>query len=161
MIPPGRRRTFTLVLLGLLALNIVFALATGNPEKSTRVPYEPFFLDQVRAGNVQEISSENQTIQGTLKREARFKPEGKDKPVDVKRFDTEVPAFVQTDELTKLLDEKNVVTNAKPPDSGRSLLATILLGFGPTILLVVLFVWLMRRASAGAGSWGGSTPAIA
>jgi cell division protease FtsH len=159
MIPPGRRRTFTLVLLGLLALNIVFALATGNPEKSTRVPYEPFFLDQVRAGNVQEISSENQTIQGTLKREARFTPEGDKKPVDVKRFDTEVPAFVQTDELTKLLDEKNVVTNAKPPDEGRSLLATILLGFGPTILLVVLFVWLMRRASAGGalGSFGRSS----
>jgi cell division protease FtsH len=153
MIPPQRRRTFTLVLLGLLALNIVFALATGNPEKSTRVPYEPFFLDQVRAGNVQEISSENETIQGELKRPARFDPVGDDEPVEVTRFDTEVPSFVETSELTELLDENDVVTNASPPDDGRSVLATILLGFGPTILLVALFVWFMRRA-AGGGALG-------
>jgi cell division protease FtsH len=148
------------VLLGLLALNIVFAVTTGEPEKSTRVPYEPFFLDQVRAGNVKEISSEEQTIQGQLKRKAPFTPEGSDaKTVQVDRFDTQVPAFVQTDDLTKLLDEKNVVTNARPPDSGRSLIGTILLGFGPTLLLVGLFIWLMRRASAGGalGSFGRST----
>jgi cell division protease FtsH len=160
VIPRNRRKMFTAVLLGLLALNLVLAVVTGEPEKSTRVPYEPFFLDQVRAGNVEEISSEEETIQGRLKRKAPFTPEGEDaKTVQVDRFDTQVPAFVQTDELTKLLDEKNVVTNARPPDSGRSLIGTILLGFGPTLLLVGLFIWLMRRASAGGalGSFGRSS----
>ena len=38
--------------------------------------------------------------------------------------------------------------NAKNPNPGTSLLATILLGFGPTILLVLLFVLLARRAAA-------------
>ena len=36
--------------------------------------------------------------------------------------------------------------NAKPPEQGRSFLANLLLGFGPTLLLVGLFVWLARRA---------------
>jgi cell division protease FtsH len=159
MIPRNRRRTFVAVLLGLLALNLVLAVLTGSPQETTRVPYEPFFVDQVRAGNVAEISSEDETIQGKLKRAAPFTPEGSDKPVQVERFDTQVPAFVQTDELTKLLDERNVVTNASAPDSGRSLIGTILLGFGPTLLLVALFIWLMRRASAGGalGSFGRSS----
>jgi cell division protease FtsH len=158
VIPRNRRKTFVAILLGLLALNLVLAVLTGNPQETTRVPYEPFFLDQVRAGNVAEISSEEQTIQGQLKRPAPFTPEGSDEPVQVERFDTQVPAFVQTDELTRLLDQKNVVTNASPPDSGRSLIGTILLGFGPTLLLVAVFIWLMRRASAGGalGSFGRS-----
>jgi cell division protease FtsH len=155
MLPTKRRKTFWAVLLGLLALNVLFAVTTGDPEKSTRVPYEPFFIDQVRAGNVQEISSEDQTIQGRLKRTRPFTPVGEDaKTVQVDRFDTQVPAFVETRELTELLDSKNVVTNASPPDDGRSLLGTILLGFGPTILLVALFIWLMRRSMSGAGALG-------
>jgi cell division protease FtsH len=157
MLPTKRRKTFTAVLLGLLALNILFAVTTGDPQKSTRVPYEPFFVDQVRAGNVQEISSEGQTIQGRLKRTRPFTPVGKDaKTVQVDRFETEVPAFVETRDLTELLDSRNVVTNASAPDDGRSLLATILLGFGPTILLVALFIWLMRRSMSGAGGALGS-----
>ena len=61
------------------------------------MPYEPFFVDQVRAGNVEEISSEDQTIQGRLKRTAPFTPVGENKKmVQVDRFDTQVPAFVET-----------------------------------------------------------------
>ncbi len=157
MLPTRRRKLFWGVLAGLLALNVLFAVTTGDPEKSTRVPYEPFFVDQVRAGNVEEISSEDETIQGRLKRTAPFTPVGENKKtVQVDRFDTQVPAFVETRELTELLDSKNVVINASPPDDGRSLLATILLGFGPTILLVALFIWFMRRSMSGAGGALGS-----
>jgi cell division protease FtsH len=45
--------------------------------------------------------------------------------------------------------------NAKPPDTGPGFLVQLLLGFGPTILLVLLFVMLMRRAAGGAGGPGG------
>ena len=63
-----------------------------------------------------------------------------------------MPAFVDTASLTKLLDEQNVVVNAKAPDSGRSPFWTLILGFGPTILLVGLFVYFARRMSAGRGA---------
>jgi cell division protease FtsH len=150
MIPRSRR--FIALILGLLALNFVVAFITGGPEKHTPVPYSPFFLEQVRAGNVQEISSRAETIQGDLKRKATFTPPGgKAKTVDL--FETEVPSFVETRGLTELLESKGVVLNAQPPDSGRSFLATLFLGFGPTILLVGLFIWLMRRQMGG-GSGG-------
>ena len=41
--------------------------------------------------------------------------------------------------------------NAKNPNPGTSLLAELLLGFGPTLLLVGLFVLLARRAQRAAG----------
>ncbi|MEA2247184.1 MAG: cell division protease FtsH [Solirubrobacteraceae bacterium] len=150
MIPRSRR--FIAIIVGLLALNFVVAFITGGPEKHTPVPYSPFFLEQVRAGNVQEISSRAETIQGDLKRKATFTPPG-GKPKTVDLFETEVPSFVETRGLTQLLEGKGVVLNAQPPDSGRSFLATLFLGFGPTILLVALFIWLMRRQMGG-GSGG-------
>src|SRR5512133_3330266 len=153
LMPRNRRGTFIGVLVALLAVNFILAFVTGRPEQRTRVPYQPFFVDQVKAGNVQEISSTEQTIEGDLKKEATYTPPGgKAKKVD--KFKTQVPAFIDTADLTNLLAEKNVVINAKAPDSGRSAFWTLILGFGPTILLVGLFVYFARRASAG-GALGG------
>ncbi|MEA2316202.1 MAG: cell division protease FtsH [Solirubrobacteraceae bacterium] len=159
MIPRSRR--FIAFIVGLLALNFILAFVTGGPAKHTAVPYSPFFLEQVRAGNVQEISSRSETIQGDLKRKATFTPPG-GKPKTVDLFETEVPSFVDTRGLTQVLESKGVVVNAQPPDSGRSFLATLFLGFGPTILLVGLFIWLMRRQMGGGaggvlGGFGRST----
>jgi cell division protease FtsH len=151
--PRQRRGRWIAFIVGLLLFNLVFSFVTARPEQRTRVPYEPFFVDQVRAGNVQQISSQEDTIQGELKKSASFTPPG-GKAVEVDKFDTQVPAFVETAELTRLLDANNVVTNAEPPDTGRGFLATLLLGFGPTILLVALFVWLFRRAGGATGAIG-------
>ena len=151
MIP--RSRQFIAILLGLLALNLVLSFVTRGPDDRKRVPYQPFFVEQVEAGNVQEISSQEDSIEGQLKREASYDPPGDDKPVKVTKFKTEVPAFIDPAELTRTLDRQNVVINAKAPDSGRSLWATLLLGFLPTILLVGFFIWLLRRQS-GAGGGG-------
>ena len=153
LMPRNRRGTFIGVLVALLALNFILAIATGGPATRTRIPYEPFFIDQLRASNVKEISSTDQTIEGTLKKKAEYTPPG-GKPKTVDKFTTQVPAFVDTAGLTKLLDEQNVVVNAKAPDSGRSAFWTLILGFGPTILLVGLFVYFARRMSAG-GALGG------
>jgi cell division protease FtsH len=86
-----------------------------------------------------------------LKREATYDPPGDAKPLTVTNFKTEVPAFIDPADLTRLLDQQNIVINAEPPDTGRSLLATILLGFLPTILLVGFFVWFARRQMGGGG----------
>src|SRR5512133_3683640 len=153
LMPRNRRGTFIGVLVALLAVNFILAFVTGSPEQRTRVPYQPFFLEQVRQGNVQEISSQEQTIEGDLKKPAKYTPPDA-KPETVDKFKTQVPAFIDTADLTKTLDNQNVVINASAPDSGRSAFWTLILGFGPTILLVGLFVYFARRASAG-GALGG------
>ncbi len=148
-----RSRLFVAILLGLLAVNLVISFVTSGPAERQRIPYQPFFVDQVKAGNVKEISSQEDSIEGEMKREATYNPPGDAEPVTVTSFETEVPAFIDHTQVTRLLDRQDVVVNAEPPDTGRSLLGTLLLGFLPTILLVAFFVWLARR-QMGAGGGG-------
>jgi cell division protease FtsH len=151
MVP--RARWFIALLLGLLVVNLVISFVTSGPAGRQRIPYQPFFVDQVRAGNVSEISSQENSIEGELKREATYDPPGDAAPVMVTSFETEVPAFIDHRQVTRLLDRQNVVINAEAPDTGRSLLGTLLLGFLPTILLVGALIWLARR-QLGAGGGG-------
>src|SRR5439155_24878917 len=69
---------------------------------------------------------------------------GKSKPT--KLFKTEVPTFADTNSLSRLLERKGVVINAQPLDTGAPWWQNLLLGFGPTILLIGLLVWVSRRA---------------
>ena len=154
MIP--RSRQFIVILVVLIAINLLLSFVTRGPAGRERVPYQPFFVDQVAAGNVSDISSQGDSIEGQLKKETTYDPPGNAKPVKVTKFKTEVPTFIDPAQVTKLLAQGKVVVNAKPPDTGRSLWATLLLGFLPTILLVGFFVWIFRRASrAGGGVLGG------
>jgi cell division protease FtsH len=160
VIPRGRRFVWFVVVL--LVVNLLLSFMTGRPEERERVPYQPFFVEQVEAGNVEEISSRADSIEGELRREATFNPPGDAGPVAVTRFETEVPAFIDPAELTRLLAEQNVVINAEAPDEGRSLWVSLLLGFLPTILLVGFFVWMFRRQTGGGrggilGGFGRST----
>src|SRR5919197_2988934 len=154
ILPRNRRGTFIGILVALLAVNFILALVTSQPTQRTRVPYQPFFVQQVKAGNVQEISSQEQTIEGDLKKPATYTPTS-GKPEQVDKFKTQVPAFIDTTDLTNQLAEQNVVINASAPDDGRSAFWTLILGFGPTILLVGLFIWFARRAASAGGALGG------
>jgi cell division protease FtsH len=150
MIP--RSRAFIFFLVGLLAVNLLISILTSGPASRPRVPYQPFFVNQVTADNVQDISSQGDSIEGTLKNEATYDPPGDAKPVKVdKDFKTEVPSFIDHNSVTQLLAQHHVVINANPPDSGRSLIGTLLLGFLPTILLIGFFIWLIRRQMGGGG----------
>ena len=57
-------------------------------------------------------------------------------------------------QLSALLAEKQVEINAKSTTASQSLLVELLLGFGPTLLIVGLFVLLARRAAAAGGAMG-------
>ena len=147
--PPSKRpmlpwspRRFIGILIVLLALNWALAAILAPPKKRIRVPYTPVFLEQVRKGNVSEISSKGDTVDGDFRREVKYKGD------KAKRFKTEVPTFANDQQLSRLLERRHVTVNAKAPGD-RSLLATLLIGFGPTLLLVALFVFLARRAAAG------------
>ena len=123
------------------------------------MPYQPFFLAQVEAGNVEAITSREDSIEGELKKPATYDPPGKDKPVKVERFKTQVPAFIDRTELTKVVTEQKVVINARAPDAGRSFLLSLVLGLAPALILVGFFVWLSRRGAGGGvlGAFGRST----
>ena len=146
MLPFSGRR-FLVILLGLFVLNWLLVQVFAPAEKRIEVPYTPTFLSQVRDGNVKEIASTGETVQGEFKKEVTFEDE------TAENFETEVPTFANEEELSSLLEEQDVVVTAEPPGS-RSLLATILFSFGPTILLVALFVFLFRRAAQSAGGGG-------
>jgi cell division protease FtsH len=161
MVP--RSRMFIAFLLGLLALNILLSVLTSGPASRPRVPYQPFFVNQVTANNVKEISSKGESIEGELNHQATYDPPGDAKPVTVDtKFKTEVPSFIDPAQVTALLTDHHVVINAEAPDSGRSTLGTILLGFLPTLLLIGFFIWLIRRQTRGGaggvlGGFGRST----
>ena len=125
----------------LLAVNLFISGRAMGPESRVRVPYSPLFLEQVRKGNVEEITSKGTDIQGTFEKELTFE---ESKPTT--RFRTEIPAFANTDELSQVLQENDVTVNAEPLDRGAPWWQTLLVGFGPTILFVLLLFWLFRRA---------------
>ncbi len=128
-------------LAGLLALNYWAGSRAMQEPSRVRVPYSPFFLEQVRAGNVADITSKGTAIQGTFKRQKSY-----DDSNPTTRFKTEIPEFADRQALSRLLEEQNVVQNAQPLETGASLWANLLLGFGPTLLFVGLLFWLTRRA---------------
>jgi cell division protease FtsH len=142
--PPPRfpiSRGWIVFALVLFAVNFYLGSRATQPHARVRIPYSPFFLNQVNAGHVKEITSKGTAIQGTFTVKLRY---GKSKPTT--RFKTEVPAFANTDKLSGLLQNKRVVVNAQPLDTAGPWWQSLLLGFGPTILFVFLLFWLMRRA---------------
>ncbi|HKP19005.1 MAG TPA: ATP-dependent metallopeptidase FtsH/Yme1/Tma family protein, partial [Gaiellaceae bacterium] len=144
--PQQRRPRFVwwlALLAGLLAINYWAGSRATQAESRVRVPYSPFFLQQVRSGNVAEIMSKGTAIQGMFSKAESYKGS---KPTT--RFKTEIPAFADTDALSQLLQSKNVVVNAEPLDNGSPWWVNLLLGFGPTLLFVGLLFWLMRRAGS-------------
>ncbi len=143
------RPRFIVIVLVLLALNYVsVALLGPGKERSIDIAYNPTFRAQVEANNVERISAKGETINGEFKK--AIKPPDDPKGDSAKNFQTEVPTFANTDELSNLLQEHNVIVQAKPINSG-SLLTNLILGFGPVLLLVGLFVFLARRAGGGGG----------
>src|SRR5207344_82374 len=134
-------RMWILFSLLLLAFNFYFGSRATRPPARVRVPYSPFFLNQVRAGHVDEITSKGTAIQGTFTKKVRFQDS---KPTT--RFRTEIPAFANNNALSRLLEEKRVVVNAQPLDKGLPWWQSLLLGFGPTILFIGLLFLFLRRA---------------
>ena len=152
--PPAHRRPgFLWFVLILLVINwgsyFVFQPSTG--EQRVTVPFSPYFLEHVKASQVSSISSKGDTIQGKFTVKLRY-PASDKKATASKLFATQVPSFWNGSQLSALLQEKGVRINAESTSTSQSLLTELLLGFGPTLLIVGLFVMIAKRASkAGAG----------
>jgi len=149
--PPHRLRGFWWFVVALLAVNWLSVLLFQPPgQPRVTVPFSPFFLNEVAVDQVKSITTKGDTVQGTFTTKLRYPPSDK-KATATTLFSTQVPAFWNTTELQKTLRSEGVQVNAQSTTTGTSLLSDILLGFGPTLLLVGLFVLFARRAQAGGG----------
>jgi cell division protease FtsH len=146
---PRFRWWWILATLGLLAFNLWAGSRVMEEQPRLTVPYSPFFLEQVRDGNVAEITSKGTTVQGAFEQPKSY---GDSQPT--KEFKTEIPAFADTDALSRLLESNDVVINAKPLDTGAPWWQTLLVGFAPTLLLVGLLFFLVRRAGSAQSAIG-------
>jgi cell division protease FtsH len=94
--------------------------------------------------------------------DGKFKKEVKYGDADAnKSFETEIPIFANDEQLSQLLEDHDVVIDAEPINQSRGFLASLILGFGPVLLLIGLFVYFARRAGGGGamgalGSFGRS-----
>jgi cell division protease FtsH len=149
--PEPRRRPFANLRIGrgwivfalaLLAINFYVGSRAMQPPHRERVPYSPFFLDQVRAAHVKSITSKGTAIQGTFDEKLSY---AGSKPSTL--FRTEIPAFADNDALSRLLEEKGVVVNAEPLQTGAPWWQNLLFGFGPTLLFILLLFFLLRRST--------------
>jgi cell division protease FtsH len=153
--PPRRNRRWLIVILvlALFGLNLWISSQALKPNARVQIPYSPTFLTQVQNNNVREISSTGDSIQGEFFKAVKYPANAKDAQATT-GFSTQVPSFADNTTLSKLLQDHNVTIDAKSPDSGPSFLTSLLFGFGPTLLLVALFVMFMRRAAGGGGAGG-------
>src|SRR5690349_6857417 len=153
--PPKQRPAwlrFGWMLLVLLAINWIISSVLLAPPQRTSVSYT-FFLTQVTAVNVSEITSTGDKIEGQFTKKVAYTPSGETKSEEVERFTTQRPSFAD-DNLFAQLQSHNVPVNANPPDAPAPIWQQLLVGFGPTILLVGLFYFISRRAAAGLGAGG-------
>ena len=148
---PGRRPRvgFWWFVAAALLVNWVLAAVLMGPAPRADVPYT-FFTDQLAAGNVAAVTSTADTIDGRFR--TAVDPPGPE--TSAERFMTQRPSFA-TDDLLAALEAQDVTVDASPPDAGPPLWVQVLVGFGPTLLVVGLVLWFLRRRAASAGGLGG------
>src|SRR3954469_20906767 len=134
------------VALTLLVGNWLIFSHVGSKPEPARVPYTVLRVEAER-GNVAEVTSQRDEIRGRFRAVVRM-PGGE----RVLQFKTVRPAFAGDDRLLELLIAKHVSVNARPLLVERPLWQSLLLGFGPALLLVGFIVWIMGRTRAGGPS---------
>jgi cell division protease FtsH len=138
---------FWVTLAILFAANVILSnlfFSAGQPQTVT-IPYNAF-IQQVTDDNVVSITSTADTIIGTTRKPVTESPGG----ASSTQFQTERPQFAN-DNLETLLENHNVTINAKNPNPPTPLWLTLLADFGPTLLIVLGVLYLMRRAQAAGG----------
>src|SRR3712207_1084984 len=156
--PP--RRSWLWFALLLLANFLLVKFLFPGPEASVEVPYT-YFKEEVRAGNVEAIYSQGDTVEGRFENPVTYPPKGEEgsepdapPPRTSKTFTTVLPSFVDPG-LEELLIDNGVEISAKPIQEGGGLWQTLLFAFGPALLLIGGYIWLYRRTQRQGGGAGG------
>ncbi len=95
------------------------------------------FLDSVKAGQVQQVVMDEHIIKGKMQTGEKFKTYSPDDP-----------------HLVDDLLANGVEIKAKPPEEP-SMLMTLLVSFGPILLLIAVWVFFMRQMQGGGGGGRG------
>jgi cell division protease FtsH len=151
--PPNWLPSFRLlfILLGVILIWNLFTFRFEPPTLS--LPYTAF-LEQVRDGNVASVEMVEQQITGILKtpiappEDATVNPglSFGQAPEQYDEFTTVVPASGD-ERLLTLLEENQVAISARVESP--SLLLTLLISFGPVLLIVALLFFMMRQQMRG------------
>jgi len=151
--PTPRWTPLWLFLITLVLLNFIFGevFTTTTAPHPLKIPYSQF-IKQVDAHNILGITATGGKIEGRLRHPIRYPPQGEASAEGV-YFTTERPAFAQENIVGRLIAEGAQV-QAKPVGSGTPFWEALLLYFGPSLLIVALFVSLARRG-AGMGALTG------
>jgi len=148
---PNIRWLAVIAVIALIALNFWISSQALSPSPRVRIPYSPTFLTQAEDNNIQSISSTGAAIDGTFKKKIKYPSDGN----SYTYFSTQIPSFASNEQLFALLQKNNVEINAQPTNTGPSFLTSLIFGFGPTLLFLLLLVWVFRRAAAAGGGAGG------
>src|SRR5215218_815746 len=161
--PP--RRSWLWFALILLANILLVRLLFPSPEAPVEIPYT-FFKEQVRAGNVEAIYSQGDTVEGRFEEPVTYPPngEGGSEPGSEpsrtsETFTTVLPSFVDPG-LEELLIDNGVEISAEPIQEGGNPLLTLLFTFGPALLLIGGYIWLYRRSQQPGGGVGGALTGV-
>jgi cell division protease FtsH len=145
----SRRLWITLAIILLANVFITNVLLTPAQPSTVTLSYD-VFKQQVVAGNVISVTTTGDAITGVTKTAVKESPTS---TTSATHFMTQRPTFAN-DGLETLLESKGVVINAKPLNPPTPLWLTLLLSFGPTLLIVLAVLYLIRRAAAAGGSGG-------
>src|SRR5690606_21077132 len=122
------------------------------------VSYTTFRAELAR-DNVEAIHTQGERIEGRFKAPIAWTPPDQDaqqaESAQVSTFRTILPVFVDAGLESELI-ERGVDIRATPIQSGINPLVFLLWAFGPTLLIIGLYVWLFRSAAKkGGGMLGG------
>ena len=119
---PFRRRGFWIVVVALLGLNWLSVLVTRpGGEPRVTVPFSPYFLNHLKAGDVKPSLVEGRTP-SRARLPVRSATPRLTRSTSTTRSYTEAPTFWSDAELTSLLQSRSVQVNAKSNAQGTSLL---------------------------------------
>jgi len=174
---PPRRTWWTFIVV--VIANYMLVSWLMRDDEPLMVPYTAFKAEAAK-GNVQSIYSQGAGIEGRFKTPVTWPPAAQAgaakgapaanpsgtvsparraaAPRTSDTFATTLPTFVGPN-LEAFLIEHDVEISAIPIREGSGW-GTLLLGFGPALLIIAFYVWMYRRAAQQSGLGGGGLMGI-
>ena len=122
------------LVIGLLLI-MLFNLFNQPAAQSQQIPFSEFNY-QLEQGRVTDVTIQGRTLSGILSDGGTFSTYTPDDP-----------------DLVRLLREKKVNINARPPEEA-SLMLTLLISWFPMLLLIGVWIFFMRQMQGGGGGRG-------